>query len=177
MYDTTLDIRLTETGYVNTLNIKGPSPLISPLSWDKSPLMNGVKYSWDGTIDKDSSPPGTSLESGFGVTFPNYIIDVRTDESGNYDELIQFQCIEVGGVRLYEGIDFMSRRPEMSDEELQKMHQRATAAGLDPYGSSPEQMHRIEHRGQATQLIQETNEWQQLWKSLGIEKYLDQSLK
>ena len=37
-------------------------------------------------------------ESGFGVTFPNYIVDVQKDpETGAYKEAIQFQCLERGG--------------------------------------------------------------------------------
>jgi hypothetical protein len=112
MYDTTLDIRLTETGYFNTLDIKGPSPSNSPLSWKISPLMNGVKYSWIGSVDKSS--PGTSLERGFDV-FPNYIVDVKTDEDGKYQDLIQFQYIEVRGVRVYEGVDLMSKKSKVTD--------------------------------------------------------------
>lgn len=173
MYDTTLDIRLLEDGYVNTLTIKGPSPKTSPLSWDKSPLMNGVRYSWVGTIDKDA-PLGVSQEAGFGVTFPNYIVDVQSKNGIDLDELIQFQCIEVGGVRLYEGIDFMSRSPDISEEALHAMHQRAHDAGLDPYGAAPEQMLRIER---ATDNDLPENEWQKLWKRLNVDKYLDQSLK
>ena len=34
-------------------------------------------------------------ESGFGVTFPNYIVDIQKDEDGEYKEAIQFQCLEV----------------------------------------------------------------------------------
>lgn len=41
-------------------------------------------------------------ESGFGVTFPNYIVDVQKDEDGKYTEAIQFQCLERGGVRIFE---------------------------------------------------------------------------
>jgi hypothetical protein len=189
MYDTTLDIRLTEDGYVNTLTIKGPSPTNSPLSWDKSPLMNGVRYSWVGTIDKIVGPRGVSQEAGFGVSFPNYIVDVQPSDGGagaggDLQELIQFQCIEVGGVRLYEGIDFMSRSPEMSEEALQAMHQRAHDAGLDPYGAAPEQMHRIERTRAASTTTSSTtgrdvseNEWQRMWNRLNVDQYLDQSLK
>ncbi len=38
-------------------------------------------------------------ESGFGVSFPNFIVDVQKDASGAYTEAIQFQCLERGGVR------------------------------------------------------------------------------
>jgi hypothetical protein len=182
MYDTTLDIHLTPTGgYINTLTVKGPSPSSSPLSWDKSPLLQGIRYSWQGVIDPTAGF-GVSIESGFGVTFPNYIIDATDDSSNSnnnnnnqqYQELVQFQCIQVGGIRLYEGVDFMSRSPTMTEEQLERMHQRA--AVLNPYGASPEQMHRIEQQQQPQQQV-EANEWQRLWNTLGIEKYLDQSLK
>lgn len=178
MYDTVLDIQLTPTGYINALAIKGPSRSSSPLSWDKSPLLNGIRYSWQGTIDP-SLGSGVSSESGFGVSFPNYIIDAQSTTSNNnndqYQELVQFQCIEAGGVRLYEGIDFMSRSPTMTDAQLEAMHQRS--AQLNPYGASPPQMHRIERQqpGSGTEVAQ--NEWQVLWKNLSVEKYLDQSLK
>ena len=190
MYDTTLDIRLTENGYINTLDVKGPSPLTNSLSWDKSPLLNGVRYSWEGRIESDGSPPGVSQETGFGVSFPNYIIDVQTkseavgdgsnkNNNKQYQELIQFQCIEVGGVRLYEGVDFMSRSPIITDPQLEAMQQRAKA--LYPYGAAPEQMHRIDHQvdqyNGSGDIKTIHNAWQDLWKSLDIEKYLDQSLK
>eukprot|EP00978_Attheya_sp_CCMP212_P021170 scaffold61530_cov51-Attheya_sp.AAC.5 len=176
VYDTTLDISLTDDGkgYVNKLNIKAPSPQSSPLAWDKSPLANGASYTWSGKINVDSTDrPGVTQETGFGVKFPNYVVDVQTDkDTGEYQELIQFQCIEVGGVRLYEGIDFMSRSPEMSDAQLTDMHSRAEKAGLYPYGASPEQMHRIERRPvDATKV---DNSWQALWKSIGIDTILEQ---
>jgi len=171
MYDNTLDILLTPKGYINTLTIKGPSPDSAPLSWDKSPLLNGIRYSWQGsTSDKKS----VSMESGFGVSFPNYIVDV----SPNAQELVQFQCIEVGGVRMYEGIDFMSRSPEMSEAQLDAMHARV-AKQLNPYGASSEQMHRIQRSttGSSASKTTTNNEWQKLWKALQIDHYLDQSLK
>ena len=188
MYDTSLDIRLTDNGYINTLFLKGPSPVTIPLSWDKSPLLNGVRYSWEGRIDKEGGgPPGVSQESGFGVSFPNYIIDAQTKSEASragsgsdnrYQELIKFQCIEVGGVRLYEGVDFMSRSPTMTDQQLEAMHQRAKA--LNRYGAAPEQMHRIDHQADISSLVGgealNKNEWQTMWKRLGIANYLDQSL-
>jgi hypothetical protein len=150
MYDSTLDLRLIRDDdgkpfkYINTLTLKGPSPESNPLSWDKLPLTNGVRYSWEGVIDNSNNAiPGISQEAGFGVNFPNYIVDVAGIDDGHYQELIQFQCIEVGGIRLYEGKDFMSRTPQLSDTALDAMHERrATAAGLDPYGSSHSYMHR-----------------------------------
>jgi hypothetical protein len=174
MYDTTLDIQLTPTGYINTLTVKGPSPTSSPLSWDKSPLLEGIRYSWKGVIDPNAGS-GMSIESGFGVSFPNYIIDATEgDNKGDqYQELVQFQCIQVGGIRLYEGVDFMSRSSTMTNEQLEAMHERV--ALLNPYGASPEQMHRIEQKQHQSQVA--SNEWQRLWNTLGIEKYLDQSLK
>jgi hypothetical protein len=166
MYDTTLDVQLTpdKKGYVNSLGIKGPSPNSSPLSWDKSPLANGANYKWSGRILPED-PPGVAHEMGFGVQFPNYVVDVQVEKStGDYKELIQFQCIEVGGVRLYEGVDFMSRSPVMTDDELDAMHERAKKAGLFFYGASPEQMLRIERRPVGAGPVE--NAWQDLWKQL-----------
>ena len=90
--------------------------------------------------------PGVVQESGFGVTFPNYIVDVQKDADGNYDEAIQFQCLERGGVRIFEGINFLSRSPTMSDAQTSAMFARAAAAGMAPYGATPEQMHAVPHR-------------------------------
>jgi hypothetical protein len=172
VYSTTLDIQLTpdKKGYINSLGIKGPSPNSSPLSWDKSPLANGASYKWSGRILPED-PPGVAHETGFGVKFPNYVVDIQADKiTGDYKELIQFQCIEVGGVRLYEGIDFMSRSPEMTDAELDEMHARAKQAGLYDYGASPEQMLRIERRPVGAG--PEENAWQDLWKQLGVDRAL-----
>jgi hypothetical protein len=144
----------------------------SPLSWDKSPLANGASYFWTGKV---GGTPGITQETGFGVGFPNYIVDIQTNPvTGEYNELIQFQCIEVGGVRIYEGIDFMSRSPEMSNAELGQMHERAEKAGLFPYGASPEQMIRIDRRATGSSVVD--NEWQALWRKLGIDKLLDKML-
>ena len=70
----------------------------------------------------------------------------------------------------------MSRAPQLSDRAMQLMHQRATDVGLDPYGSSEDEMHRIDHPTLFVPSDIEPNEWQKLWKFFQIEKYLDQSL-
>ena len=44
---------------------------------------------------------------------------------GGYSEAIQFQCLERGGVRIFEGINFLTRSPTMSAERLAAMHARA----------------------------------------------------
>ena len=86
-----------------------------------------------GRVD-ENDPPGILREKGFGVEFPNYIVDVKKDpETGEYTEAIQFQCLERGGVRVFEGINFMSRKPVMSDDELKAMHARAEDAGMNKY--------------------------------------------
>ena len=109
-------------------------------------MANGAHYFLYGSLK--NQPPGVLQESGFGVTFPNYIVDVKKDDDGKYTEAIQFQCLERGGVRIFEGINFLSRAPAMSDAELAAMHGRAKAAGMDPYGSDPEQMHYVPHAPQ-----------------------------
>ena len=70
----------------------------------------------------------------------------------------------------------------MTDEQLEAMQQRAKA--LYPYGAAPEQMHRIVHQPDvfnnpdvANNVVANKNAWQDLWNRLGIEGYLDQSLK
>ena len=195
VYDTNLDISINDdqSGYVNKLSIKGPSPSSSPYSWDKSPLaVKGAQYFWSGSngvVNTEDSPttninqaiklqPGYFMEKGFGVKFPNYIMDIKvngdlTQPNVQYDELIQFQCIEVGGVRLYEGIDFMSRQPTLDDKQLDAMHVRANNVGLYPYGASPEQMHRIERRQVDDDDDDIDNAWQTMWKTIGVDQMLD----
>jgi hypothetical protein len=140
------------------------------LSWDKSPVANGAHYFLFGRVD-EKDPPGVLRESGFGVEFPNYIVDVQKDENGEYKEAIQFQCLERGGVRVFEGINFMSRNPVMTDQELTAMHARAEKAGMYPYGASPEQMHTVARRDvNAPEL---DNSWQRMWKFIGVDKLLE----
>ena len=120
--------------------------------------------------DKDAT--GILREKGFGVEFPNYIVDVKKDpETGEYTEAIQFQCLERGGVRVFEGINFMSRKPVMSEEELNAMHQRAKKAGMYPYGADPEQMHTVARRGEDEPKID--NNWQQMWHNIGVDSLLE----
>ena len=172
VYDTTLDIKLTPDGkgWIDDFAVKGPAPKAAPLSWDKSPVANGAHYYLFGRVD-EKDPPGVLRESGFGVEFPNYIVDVQKDENGEYREAIQFQCLERGGVRVFEGINFMSRNPTMTDQELTAMHARAEKAGMYPYGASPEQMHRVAMRDVNAPEID--NSWQQMWKFIGVDKLLE----
>lgn len=121
-----------------------------------------------GRVDTND-PPGLLRESGFGVEFPNYIVDVKKDpETGEYTEAIQFQCLERGGVRVFEGINFMSRKAEMSELEFSQMHERAEKAGMYPYGASPEQMHTVARKPAGDT----DNTWQAMWRAIGVEKLL-----
>jgi hypothetical protein len=173
VYDTTLDIKLTEggKGWVDDFAVKGPAPDAAKLSWDKSPVANGAHYFLFGRVDPND-PPGILREKGFGVEFPNYIVDVKKDpQTGDFKEAIQFQCLERGGVRVFEGINFMSRNPTMTDEEMTAMHSRAERAGMYPYGASPEQMHTVARRPVNAPEID--NNWQAMWRALGVDKLLE----
>jgi hypothetical protein len=173
VYDTTLDIKLTDggQGWIDDFGVKGPSPLSAKLSWDKSPVANGAHYFMFGRVDPNDST-GILREKGFGVEFPNYIVDVQSDPTtGEYTEAIQFQCLERGGVRVFEGINFMSRDPEMTDAQLTAMHLRAKEAGMYPYGASPEQMHRVERRPVDAPPL--GNAWQTMWKAIGLDSLLE----
>ena len=151
--------------------VKGPAPDAAKLSWDKSPVANGAHYFLFGRID-EKDPPGILRESGFGVEFPNYIVDVQKDPTtGEYTEAIQFQCLERGGVRVFEGINFMSRKDTMTDAEVQAMHSRAEKAGMYPYGASPEQMHTVARRPVDASEID--NSWQAMWRAIGFDKLLE----
>jgi len=170
VYDTTLDIELSADGgrWLDDFALRGPSPKAAPASWDKSPVANGAHYFLYGKLD--AKEPGVLQESGFGVIFPNYIVDVQKDAEGRYTEAVQFQCLERGGVRIFEGINFLSREPRMSEEALAAMHDRARVAGMFPYGASPEQMHVVPHVPPDTPPLQNT--WQSAWTAIGVDKLL-----
>ena len=114
----------------------------------------------------------TRAQSGFGVEFPNYIVDILKGPSGDYEEAIQFQCLERGGVRVFEGINFLSRSETMTDEQLTAMHDRAATAGLEKYGSDPKQMHRVERRLKKQGGVDD-GAWQAMWKGLGVDTALE----
>ena len=61
----------------------------------------------------------------------------------------------------------------MSDEELDAMHKRAEKAGMYPYGAAPEQMHRVARRGVDVPDTNVDNEWQAMWRALGVNKLLE----
>ena len=172
VYDTTLDVELSKDGarWLDDFALRGPAPKAAPLSWDKSPVANGAHYFLYGKLAYPGAKPGVIQESGFGVTFPNYIVDVQKDEDGKYTEAIQFQCLERGGVRIFEGINFLSRSPTMTDDAYKAMFSRAEAAGMAPYGATPAQMHAVPHR--APELPPIENEWQGLWRTIGFDKLL-----
>jgi hypothetical protein len=166
-----LQLTADGNGWIDDFAVKGPAPDAAPLSWDKSPVANGAHYFLFGRVDKND-PVGVLRESGFGVEFPNYIVDVKKDpKTGEYKEAIQFQCLERGGVRVFEGINFMSRNPTMSQEELTAMHSRAEQAGMYPYGASPEQMHTVARRPEGAPAID--NAWQAMWRSIGVDRLLE----
>jgi hypothetical protein len=131
VYNTTLNIKLTDggQGWVDDFALKGPAPNAAPLSWDKKgPVANGAHHFLFGCVDP-KDPKGTLRESGFGIEFPNHIVDVKKDpQTGEYTKAIQFQCLEHGGVRVFEGINFMSRKPQMTDEEVTEVHAREEKA-------------------------------------------------
>jgi len=170
VYDTTLDIELSKDGkrWLDDFALKGPSPAAAPRSWDKSPVANGAHYFLYGKID--GAKPGVLQESGFGVTFPNFIVDVKQGADGGYEEAIQFQCLERGGVRIFEGINYLSRSPTISDEGLAAMHARAATAGMAPYGATPKEMHVVPHTAVGTPPLE--NSWQRLWRGIGFDKLL-----
>lgn len=121
---------------------------------------------------------------------------MQKDSEGNYKEAIQFQCLERGGVRVFEGINFMSRNEVMEEAELDAMHARAAAAGMEKvrennisrntanrrfaisnfpppqYGSAPEQMHTVERRLKSQGSVDD-GAWQAMWKGLGVDKLLE----
>ena len=170
VYDTTLDIDLAADGrtWVDDFAVRGPSPRAAPRSWRGSPVANGAHYPLYGSLDP--AKPGELLESGFGNVFPNFIVDVTKDAQGNYQDAIQFQCLESGGVRVFEGINFLSRDREISPARLQGFFDRAAKAGMAPYGARPDQMHVVEHAPADFRDVD--NWWQKFWTTIGVDKLL-----
>lgn len=170
VYDTTLDIDLAADGrtWVDDFAVRGPSPRVAPKSWRGSPVANGAHYPLYGSLDP--SKPGELTESGFGNIFPNFIVDVTKDAQGNYQDAIQFQCLDSGGVRVFEGINFLSRDRDISPERLQGFFDRAARAGMEPYGARPDQMHIVEHA--PADFKEVDNWWQKLWTTIGVDKLL-----
>ena len=158
-----------QTRWLGDFGLRGPAPLAAPRSWDKSPVANGAHYFLYGQFEP--AQPGVLRESGFGVTFPNFIVDVQSDASGAYSEAIQFQCLERGGVRIFEGINFLSRSPTMAPAQLDAMFARAAAAGMAPYGATPEQMHLVPHRLPDAPPLE--NSWQRMWAASPLPSLLE----
>mgnify|MGYP006150702815 CR=1 FL=1 len=102
--------------------------------------------------------------------FRGAVVDIQRDAEGRYTEAIQFQCLERGGVRIFEGINFLTRSPQMSEAEADAMFGRAAKAGMAPYGATREQMHAVPHVGAETPPIE--NSWQGLWRGIGFDKLL-----
>ena len=77
VYDTALAIELSKDGgrWLDDFSLRGPAPAAAPASWEKSPVANGAHYFLYGKVD--GAAPGILQESGFGVTFPNFIVDVK----------------------------------------------------------------------------------------------------
>ena len=73
-------------------------------------------------------------------------------------------------MRIFEGINYLTRDATQTPAELAAMHQRAAAAGIAPYGANPEQMHVVEFALPRDQTVD--NEWQQLWKAIGVDQLL-----
>lgn len=169
VYDTSLDIKLAKDRktWYDAFAVKGPSPAVAPRSWRGSPVANGALYPLYGTLDAKMTP-GSLLEKGFGNVFPNYIIDVVRDKAtGDYTEAIQFQCLQAGGVRVFEGINFLTRSPEISSQQLDAMFDRAKA--IAPYGATRDQMHIVLHVPDFKPI---QNWWQDAWVAVGLDKLL-----
>ena len=65
----------------------------------------------------------------------------------------------------------MTRSPDATEDGLKAMHERAERAGLNPYGASPEQMHRVERRDASLGNVD--NSWQRMWRGLGVDRLLE----
>jgi hypothetical protein len=72
---------------------------------------------------------------------------------------------------VFEGINFMSRNPVMTEIEMKAMHARAEQAGMYPYGASPEQMHTVAQRPIGAPDLD--NSWQAMWRFIGVDKLLE----
>ena len=76
--------------WLDDFGLRGPAPLAAPRSWDKSPVANGAHYFLYGKFDTEQD--GVLQESGFGVTFPNYIVDVQKGQDGERQCSVSLVC-------------------------------------------------------------------------------------
>lgn len=112
----------------------------------------GNQWTCNMTMYISPQQPGVMKETGFSQEFDNMVLEVWRDpemqkETGyEYTRSLQFQCLadETGDIT-FTGINFLSRKPIISEPMLQEMFVRARALGLEPYGSND--MHIVEHRG------------------------------
>lgn len=95
---------------------------------------------------------------------------MQKDARGEYTQAIQFQCLERGGVRVFEGINFLSRTTDDQLAQMARMHEVATKAGMDPYGSSVGSMHVVQHSPPGSPPVD--NVWQRTWDRVGFGKLL-----
>lgn len=64
------------------------------------------------------------------VDFPNTVVAVSVNKQGEYDWIIEFQCVEVMQEVLFTGINFYNRRRMVEKSELQSMMDTARKQGL-----------------------------------------------
>ena len=81
-----------------------------------------------------SSDVRTSYCTLMSCSFANVIVylEVVQDEAGreDYDAAIQFQCQEDETGILFTGLNFLTKSPTVSDEQLDRMFQSAIDLGL-----------------------------------------------
>lgn len=109
-------------------------------------------YTCNMTMYYKPEQPGVMRETGFGQEFDNMVLEIWHDpemaaETGyEYTRSIQFQCLgSPDGSITFTGINFLSRKPIVSNAMIQEMFNRARALGLEPYGVND--MHIVEHEG------------------------------
>eukprot|EP00929_Paragymnodinium_shiwhaense_P069333 TRINITY_DN3497_c0_g1_i1.p1 TRINITY_DN3497_c0_g1~~TRINITY_DN3497_c0_g1_i1.p1 ORF type:complete len:905 (+),score=212.67 TRINITY_DN3497_c0_g1_i1:59-2773(+) len=109
-------------------------------------------YTCNMTMFYEPARPGVMMEDGFGVLFPNMVLEIWKDPEitaatgYEYTRALQFQCVSKGPGKIeFTGINFLSRQPVVPPTMLHEMFVKARALGLEPYGSND--MHVVNHEG------------------------------
>ena len=87
-----------------------------------------------------------------------------------FKSLFETDLLRICGVRVFEGINFLSRDRELSPARLDAFYARAEKAGLAPYGARRDQMHVVEHAPAGFKDVD--NWWQSFWTAIGVDKLL-----
>ncbi|XP_013398735.1 uncharacterized protein LOC106165176 [Lingula anatina] len=80
------------------------------------------------------------------VVFPDTVVALQVGKDGNYEWVIEFQCVEVLGRIDFVGINFYHRRNNVTKDELEGMFKVARQQGLGEYMDYGPKVTIVDHR-------------------------------